>query len=292
MTSSTAVVTGGNSGVGLEVVRALAHRGYRVLVAARDTEKTSRSVRELDEGGASVQAVPLDLASLRSVARAADEILARADRIDLLVNNAGIMWAPPSETADGFEVHFGVNHLGHFALTQRLLPSVIDANGRVVVVTSPAHRAGRAPARALSGAAARPVEYYSDSKLANLLFAGELNRRLSGTGAIAVAAHPGSARTELNRTMPWFVRGRNWGLARPITHSAQAGAQSLLRAATDSSLHGGEYLGPGGWREFRGEPAILEPSAVSRDPAAQRELWATSERVIAESTRRDHGDDG
>jgi NAD(P)-dependent dehydrogenase (short-subunit alcohol dehydrogenase family) len=282
-TGQVAVVTGGNTGVGYALSRELAERGFEVVIASRDATRVgvaAQKVRDLVPG-AQVRAVRLDLASLDSVSTASQEILALSDRIDVLVNNAGVMWAPAGRTEDGFEVHLGVNHLGHFALTWHLLPRVLAApNGRVVAVSSPAHRGGVIHAADLDGGqTGHALRRYANSKLANLLFAGELNRRLSGTGAIAVAAHPGSARSELNRTMPFFVRGPRWGLAAPITHSVEAGAQCLLRAATDGSLRGGEYVGPGGWRELKGAPALLTPSDAALDQTTARELWAASERL-------------
>lgn len=201
----------------------------------------------------------LDLASLASVRTVAAELRSRHPRVDLLVNNAGVMWAPRGQTADGFETHFGTNHLGHFALTGLILDLLLPVAGsRVVVLSSPARRAGDLDLGDLAYRGRyRPNAAYSRSKLANLLFAQLLQAKLSQVRAltIAVAAHPGGARTELNRHMPWMFRGPSWGLARPITHPAGIGALSLVRAAVDPGLPGGAYVGPGGWREFTGYPA-------------------------------------
>jgi NAD(P)-dependent dehydrogenase (short-subunit alcohol dehydrogenase family) len=162
------------------------------------------------------------------------------------------------------------------------------AGSRVVVVTSPAHRTGRIDFDDLRyDQRYRPIAAYSRSKLANLLFALTLQARLAEAGAAttAVAAHPGGARTELNRTMPLLFRGKSWGLARPITHPAAIGALSLARAAADPAIAGGSYVGPEGWREFTGHPALLTPSEHSRDPELQQRLWQESERITGVTYR-------
>jgi len=203
--------------------------------------------------------------------------------VDLLINNAGVMWVPRGETEDGFERHLGVNHLGHFALTGLLLPRLAETpRARVVALGSPAHR------NAVfdfddphSTKRYRAMRAYGQSKLANIMFAYELDRRLraAGSPAVALAAHPGGARSELNRTMPWMFRGSSWGLARPFTHTVERGALPILRAATDPHAAGGEYYGPGGRFEFTGEPVLLSSSARSYDAARQEQLWRLSERL-------------
>jgi NAD(P)-dependent dehydrogenase (short-subunit alcohol dehydrogenase family) len=199
------------------------------------------------------------------------------------------MWAPKGATADGFETHFGTNHLGHFAFTGLVLDLLLPVAGsRVVVLSSPAHRAGNIDFGDLSyDRRYRRNGAYSRSKLANLLFAQMLQAKLqqARTQTIAVTAHPGGARTELNRHMPFMFRGPSWGLARPITHPAEIGALALVRAAADPGVAGGAYVGPGGWHEFTGYPVLLEPSERVRDLELQRRLWHESERLTAVTYR-------
>jgi NAD(P)-dependent dehydrogenase (short-subunit alcohol dehydrogenase family) len=263
----------------------LAGRGAAIVLACRSPERAARAIERIkaETPQADLQAITLDLTSLASVRAAATEIRSRYRRLDVLINNAGVMWAPKGSTADGFEVHFGTNHLGHFAFTGLILDLLLPVAGsRVVVLASPAHRAGDIDFADLSyDRHYRPMAAYSRSKLANLLFAQLLQAKLSqaGSPAIAVAAHPGGARTELNRTMPLVFRGRSWGLARPITHPAEIGALSLARAAADPGIAGGSYIGPGGWHEFTGYPVLIQPSERARDPELQQRLWQESERL-------------
>jgi NAD(P)-dependent dehydrogenase (short-subunit alcohol dehydrogenase family) len=281
----TIVITGANTGVGLETAKMLAARGATVVLACRDPGRARQAKERIMAAapGARLDAITLDLASLASVRAAATELASRHHTVDVLINNAGVMWVPKSETADGFEMHFGTNHLGHFAFTGLVLDLLLPVAGsRVVVLSSPAHRAGRIDFDDLPyNRRFRRNAAYSRSKLANLLFAQMLQEKLSQAHAptIAVAAHPGGARTELNRHMPLPFRGPSWGLARPITHPAPIGALSLARAAADPGIPGGAYVGPGGWREFTGYPVLLQPSERARDPELQRRLWQESERL-------------
>jgi NAD(P)-dependent dehydrogenase (short-subunit alcohol dehydrogenase family) len=281
----TIVITGANTGVGLETAKMLAARGATVVLACRDPGRARQAKERIMAAapGARLDAITLDLASLASVRAAATELASRHHTVDVLINNAGVMWVPKSETADGFEMHFGTNHLGHFAFTGLVLDLLLPVAGsRVVVLSSPAHRAGRIEFDDLPyNRQFRRNAAYSRSKLANLLFAQMLQEKLSQAHAptIAVAAHPGGARTELNRHMPLPFRGPSWGLARPITHPAPIGALSLARAAADPGIPGGAYVGPGGWREFTGYPVLLQPSERARDPELQRRLWQESERL-------------
>jgi NAD(P)-dependent dehydrogenase (short-subunit alcohol dehydrogenase family) len=281
----TIVITGANTGVGLETAKMLAARGATVVLACRDPGRAGQARERIVAAapGAHLDAITLDLASLASVRAAAAELRARHRTVDVLINNAGVMWVPKSQTADGFETHFGTNHLGHFAFTGLVLDLLLPVAGsRVVVLSSPAHRAGRIDFDDLRyDRRFRPNAAYSRSKLANLLFAQMLQKKLSQAHAptIAVAAHPGGARTELNRHLPLLFRGPSWGLARPITHPAPIGALSLARAAADPGIPGGAYVGPGGWHEFTGYPVLLQPSERARDPELQRRLWQESERL-------------
>jgi NAD(P)-dependent dehydrogenase (short-subunit alcohol dehydrogenase family) len=222
---------------------------------------------------------PLDLTSLDSIRVAADELRAKHPRIDLLINNAGVMFTPKQTTRDGFELQFGTNHLGPFALTGLLLEQMLPVPGsRVVTVSSSAHRIrARINFDDLQGERSyRRVGAYSQSKLANLMFTYELQRRLSGAGTtIAVAAHPGLANTELTRHSSAIAAFS----VRVVSQNAAMGALPLLRAATDPSVLGGQYYGPGGLLEARGYPKLAESSGQSHDTAIQRRLWTVSEEL-------------
>ena len=280
-----AVVTGANTGVGFQIARALAGRGAVTVLACRDPRKAADAAARIRAAtpSAHVEVEELNLASLASIHTAAKALRDRHPRIDLLINNAGVMWQPAGRTVDGFETHLGVNHLGHFALTGLLLDRMLGAAGsRIVTVSSPAHQQGRVDFADLqSEHRYQHMKAYAGSKLANLMFAYELQRRLTDHAAptASLAAHPGGARSELNRTMPVLFRGRHWGLALPITHSTERGALPILRAATDPAAEPGQYYGPDGWHEFRGWPALLASSDSSRDAQAQRRLWEESERL-------------
>ena len=276
-----AVVTGANTGLGFETARVLAARGASVVLAVRDTEKGKRAAAAIAGAapGANVTVQPLDLTSLDSIRAAAGELRAQHPAIDLLVNNAGVMFPPRQSTRDGFELQFGTNHLGHFALTGLLLEQMLPVPGsRVVTVSSLGHRLG---ARIhfddlQSQRSYHRVAAYSQSKLANLLFTYELQRRLSGAGAtIAVAAHPGLASTELTRNSPAATAV----LAQMFSQKAAMGALPILRAATDPAVLGGQYYGPGGFLGTRGYPKLAESSGQSHDTALQRRLWAVSEQL-------------
>src|SRR5690348_1590696 len=272
-----AVVTGANTGLGFETARVLAARGASVVLAVRDTEKGKAAAARIagTAPGANVMVQPLDLTSLDSVRAAAGELRARHARIDLLVNNAGVMFPPRQATRDGFELQFGTNHLGHFALTGLLLEQMLPVPGsRVVTVTSLAHRVrARINFDDLQGERSyRRVAAYAQSKLANLMFTYELQRRLSGaaTTTIAVAAHPGLASTELTRHTPAIAA---FFYARVISQKPAMGALPALRAATDPGVLGGQYYGPGRLLGTRGYPELAASSGQSRDTAIQRRLW-------------------
>ncbi|MFY1615078.1 SDR family NAD(P)-dependent oxidoreductase [Micromonospora sp. WMMD736] len=273
-----AVITGANTGLGFETARLLAERGASVVLAVRDTEKGKRAAARMS-GDVSVQ--ELDLTSLDSVRAAAAGLRASHPRIDLLINNAGVMYTPKQTTRDGFEMQFGTNHLGHFAFTGLLLDLLLPVPGsRVVTVSSVGHRI-----RAAIGfddlqweRSYNRVAAYGQSKLANLMFTYELQRRLAPHGTtVAVAAHPGVSDTELARNSPAFVRVPLTVLAPVLTQPAAAGALPSLRAATDPSVLGGQYYGPDGLGEVRGNPKLVTSSPESYDLAVQQRLWAVSE---------------
>jgi NAD(P)-dependent dehydrogenase (short-subunit alcohol dehydrogenase family) len=282
-TGRTAVITGANTGLGYETAGGLAAKGAHVVLAVRNIEKGKEAARRIEQAtpGASVAIQELDLTSLDSIRAAADQLRADHDSIDLLINNAGVMMTPKSTTKDGFELQFGTNHLGHFALTNLLLDRVLAAPGsRIVTVSSQGHRFVR-------GIRFDDLQWerdygriraYGQSKLSNLMFTYELQRRLQGTNTIAVAAHPGGSNTELMRNLPRWV-----GLAsrplEPLFQSADMGALPTLRAAIDPGVIGGQYYGPDGFGEQRGYPKVVASSEASHDTDAQRRLWAVSEEL-------------
>jgi NAD(P)-dependent dehydrogenase (short-subunit alcohol dehydrogenase family) len=288
-TGRTAVITGANTGLGYETAAALAAKGANVVLAVRNLDKGKDAARLVAQRhpGASVAVQELDLTSLDSIRAAADELRSNHESIDLLINNAGVMFTPKSTTKDGFELQFGTNHLGHFALTNLLLDRVLAAPGsRIVTVSSQGHRFVRAIRfddlqwdRSYSRVGA-----YGQSKLANLLFTYELQRRLTGTNTIAVAAHPGGSRTELTRNLPPLVAAAT-RLAEPLFQSAGMGALPTLRAATGPGVLGGQYFGPDGFGEQRGHPKVVASSVASHDTDAQRRLWAVSEELTSVVSR-------
>ncbi|MDX1892421.1 SDR family NAD(P)-dependent oxidoreductase [Mycolicibacterium sp. 050158] len=281
-TGRTAVVTGANTGLGYETATALAGRGARVVLAVRNLDKGKAAADLITRRypGSDVTVQELDLTSLTSVREAAEQLRAD-DRIDLLVNNAGVMMTPKSTTRDGFELQFGTNHLGHFALTGLLVDRLLQTPGsRVVTVSSIGHRMGRIRFDDLqSDRRYNRMAAYGQSKLANLLFTYELQRRLTGTNTTAVAAHPGGSSSELSRYLPGLVQL----VFRPLEQDTETGALPTLRAATDPHVSGGQYLGPGGFAEMRGYPKVVASSRRSHDTAVARRLWSVSEELTGVS---------
>jgi NAD(P)-dependent dehydrogenase (short-subunit alcohol dehydrogenase family) len=279
-TGRTAVITGANTGLGYETAAALAAKGAHVVLAVRNLDKGKDAAALITKRhpGADVALQEADLTSLKSIRDAAEQLRADHDGIDLLINNAGVMMTPRSTTTDGFELQFGTNHLGHFALTGLLLDRLLRVPGsRVVTVSSVGHRLGRIRFDDLQAESGyRRMGAYGQSKLANLLFTYDLQRRLAGTNTIAVAAHPGSSRSELARSVPALIRVA----FAPLTlQGADMGALPTLRAATDPTALGGQYFGPGGLLEMRGYPKVVASSGRSHDVAAQKRLWTVSEEL-------------
>ncbi|MGQ9491774.1 MAG: oxidoreductase [Anaerolineae bacterium] len=285
-----ALITGANSGLGFEAAHVLAAKGAHVILAVRDAAKGERAAAAIRRSAptADLAVLPLDLASLASIRRAAVEVLRTYDRLDMLINNAGVMAIPRRLTADGFEMQFGVNHLGHFALTGLLLPLLLRAAAaRVVTVSSGAHVLGRINFDDLHGERRyHPWAAYAQSKLANLLFAYELQRRLAAAGgqAISVAAHPGYAATNLQRVGPemagsrlglWLMSASN----RLLAQSAAMGALPEVYAATSPDVCGGDYIGPDGPLGQRGFPKKARSSARSYDAETAAQLWRVSEQL-------------
>ena len=284
----TAVVTGANAGIGFEVARKLAGRGAQVVLACRDPARAEQAGARLRfaDPHARVALARVDLTSHASVRTAAAELRSAYPRLDLLINNAGVMEVPYERTEDGFELTLATNHLGHFALTGLLLPSLIATPGsRVVTMSSQAHAEGVMNFADLqSEGDYQPARAYFQSKLANLLFSYELDRRLRAAGAptISVAAHPGVVRTDLFRTRSKLDRFLMSPLLRPVNfwciQSVRMGALPVLRAATDPAARGGDFYGPR--RRFdTGYPAPVESSARSHDVADQARLWQLSEEL-------------
>ncbi len=281
------VVTGANTGIGYRTAAVLAFRGAHVVLAVRNLEKGNAALSRIVAAHprADVTLQELDLSSLDSVRRAADALRSAYRRIDLLINNAGVMWTPKQVTQDGFEMQFGTNHLGHFALTGLVLDRMLPVRGsRVVTVSSSGHRL-------LASIHFDDLQWehrydrvaaYGQSKLANLLFTYELQRRLAArrdAKTIALAAHPGTSNTELTRNLPALIRPAA-NLLRPLLFQSPAmGALPTLRAATDPAAQGGEYYGPDGFAEQRGHPKIVKSSAQSHDEDLQRRLWTVSEEL-------------
>jgi NAD(P)-dependent dehydrogenase (short-subunit alcohol dehydrogenase family) len=278
-TGRVAVVTGANTGLGYQTATELAGRGAHVVLAVRNLDKGKAAADLIARRypGAEVSVQELDLTSLASIREAAAGIRAAYDGIDLLINNAGVMMTPKSTTKDGFELQFGTNHLGHFAFTGLLLERLLITPGsRVVTVSSMGHRVGRIRFDDLqSERSYGRLGAYGQSKLANLLFTYQLQRRLAGRKTIAVAAHPGGSSSELSRHLPGLVQAA----FRPLEQDTEIGALPTLRAATDPSVLGGQYLGPGGFAEMRGYPKVVGSSGRSHDIAAQKRLWAVSSEL-------------
>ena len=279
-----AIVTGANSGLGYDTAALLADKGARVVLAVRNLDKGKEAADRIKKASptATVELQELDLTSLDSVRKAADELRATYPRIDLLINNAGVMYVASRETTkDGFEMQFGTNHLGHFALTGLLLDNILPVEGsRVVTVSSVGHRI-LARIHFEDPQFERKynrVEAYGQSKLSNLLFTYDLQRRLTAKGAptVALAAHPGFSDTELMRHLPSFIPEFAW---KPFTQPADKGALPTLRAATDPGAQGGQYYGPDGLGETRGNPKVVASSAQSHNEDIQRRLWTMSEEL-------------
>jgi NAD(P)-dependent dehydrogenase (short-subunit alcohol dehydrogenase family) len=284
-TGRVGVVTGSNTGLGLETARALAGAGAAVVMAVRNLDKGDAAKAAILEAhpDARIHLQALDLASLDSIGEAADQILQRHDHLDLLINNAGVMYTEWQTTSDGFEFQMGVNHLGHFALTIALLDRLMaTAGSRVVNVSSVGHKfkSKLDPATMMSGESYDRIAAYGRSKLANLLFTYELQRRLAAAGSMtaALVAHPGISRTELGRNGPRSVQFME-RFSGPFLQSAEKGALPQLRAATDPDANGGEYYGPDGFMEGRGNPVVVSSSTRSHDDDLQRALWTESERL-------------
>jgi NAD(P)-dependent dehydrogenase (short-subunit alcohol dehydrogenase family) len=280
LTGKVAIVTGANSGIGYETARALAGKRAMVILACRNLDKGQAAVRQIkhEHPDAEAELRQLDLSDQSSVRRFTSEFASQYERLDLLINNAGIMATPFEKTVDGFEYQLATNHLGHFAITGLLINLILATPlSRVVTVSSGGHRYGVidfANLNAQNGYDRQSA--YAQSKLANLLFSYELQRRFEAAGAeaIAVAAHPGWTATNLQ------AEWRMVRLLNPLLAQKPAmGALPTLYAATAPQVRGGDYYGPDGWGELRGYPTRVNSSARSKDPLLAARLWAVSEAL-------------
>ncbi len=306
-TGKVILITGANSGIGYEAAKALVDKGAHVVLACRSRAKAEEAVARIEAGdpptstasstttstaasaAGSTEILEMDLADLDSVRAAADTFLAAHDRLDVLVNNAGLMAIPKKLTEQGVEMQFGVNHLGHFALTGHLL-DVLAASGtddepaRVVSISSQAHRTGKIDIDNLdAGTSYNPWRAYGQSKLANLLFMRELDERCDDADLpiMSVAAHPGGSDTNLGNESAGDLVTRALDLVRPLfiklaTQSAAMGALPTLRAATDPDVDGGDYFGPDGFNELKGHPEKVGMSKRAKDDDLADQLWSVS----------------
>jgi NAD(P)-dependent dehydrogenase (short-subunit alcohol dehydrogenase family) len=288
LSGKVVIVTGGNSGLGYESVKAFAEKGATVVLASRSYDKGNAAREDLLKGKPSgeIAVMELDLGDLSSVKKFADSFQKEYDRLDVLLNNAGIMMTPYGLTQDGLESQMGVNHFGHFALTGLLLDRILATPAsRIVNVSSMAHNRGQMDFDNLlfeHGRDYSPIRAYGRSKLANLLFTYELQRRLEAKGhdSLAVAAHPGVAQTNLGR----YIEGKFLvKLLMPIfshfTQDAAMGALPQIRASVDPSVKGGAYFGPDGRREMTGYPVEVQSNGSSHDREAAQRLWEVSEQL-------------
>lgn len=290
-TGRTVVVTGANSGLGLETAKALAGAGADMVLACRNMEKGEAAVDQIrrETPQAHLELMTLDLADLRSVASFAQTFKQSRSRLDSLINNAGVMALPERRTVDRFEMQFGVNHLGHFALTGQLLDQLMATpESRVVTVSSLAHKFGRLNFKDLNWEDRHYNKWlaYCQSKLANLVFALELERKLQKADAdvSSVAAHPGLAATNLQMVGPKMSGSKLGALNMKATNlllsQTQAdGALPSLYAAAAPGVYGGEYFGPGGFAEMRGTPVKVDPAPRAKQEHPARELWRASEKL-------------
>ena len=288
LTGKVIIVTGGNSGIGYEEVKAFSKNGASTIMASRNLEKATKAknkiLKRIPE--AKIEIIELDLANLESIYKFTDEFKKKYEKLDVLVNNAGIMMVPYQKTVDGFESQIGTNHLGHFALTGLLLDTLKKTKGsRIINVSSIGHRSGKMDFDNFlfeNGLGYTKMGAYGRSKLANLLFTYELNRRLekSGEDTISVASHPGISNTRLADHMYGIFKIILKPIAMSFLQSAAKGALPTIRAAVDPNVKGGEYYGPKiRDKEFRGPPVKVESNKASHSEKDAQKLWEISEEL-------------
>jgi NAD(P)-dependent dehydrogenase (short-subunit alcohol dehydrogenase family) len=283
------IVTGANIGIGYETAKEVARKGAQTILACRSMEKAQTALDQIrgEIPDVTTEIMQLDLASQKSVHNFAKNFKAKYNHLDILINNAGISRAPYEVTEDGFEKHFGVNHLGHFALTGLLIDLLLKTSeSRVVIVGSLAHRSANMNFDNLmceGGRGYNDARAYGQSKLANMIFAYELQRRLEATSAntISVAAHPGGSNTNIfhHQERKWFDRLILVPILKRIGQSAAMGALPSLRAAVDPEVKGGEYYGPDGFLNAVGYPVLEQSSEAAHNLEDARKLWEVSEKL-------------
>lgn len=281
LSGQTAIVTGANTGLGKETAKALAGRNATVILAVRNTKKGEDAAQDIRNQfpDAIMRVMELDLSSLKSINAFADKVIEEYSQIDYLINNAGVMIPPYSKTEDGFELQFGTNHLGHFALTGHLMPLLQNSKGaRIVTVSSGAHNWGNLDFDDLQWERRKykkPASY-GDSKIANLYFTYELARKLKNSDIRVTAAHPGWTATDLQRYSGLF------SFLNPFfAQTPEMGALPTLRAATDPEAQSGDYFGPDGKREIKGYPVKVQSNQLSRDESIAGKLWEVSEELTS-----------
>lgn len=275
------IITGATSGLGKEAARVLASKNAQVILAVRNISKGEQSITEIKREfpNANLDVIQLELDSLKSIHAFATNVKSSYNRLDVLINNAGVMLSPYSTTIDGFENQMGVNHLGHFALSGLLLPLLMETPGsRIVVTSSMAHKSGKINLADINwtNRKYRSMQAYADSKLANLYFAYELGRKLQNVNntPMVVAAHPGHATTELQRhSLFWRFMNHVSG------QKVEKGILPTLRAGFDETAKVGDYYGPSGFMEVKGEPVLVKSNALSHDQTIAKKLWEISEEL-------------
>ena len=289
-TGRVALITGANSGIGFATARALADRGAHVVLACRNPEKARHAADELEceLDRSSIELLTLDLSDLVAVRRSAEQFLAAHARLDLLINNAGVMGTPYRQTPDGFELQMATNHLGHFAFTGLLLDRLVTSGrSRVVTVSSLMHRIGHIDFDDVAGLKIRNTwSHYGNSKLANLLFTAELDRRLRAAGAsvIAVTAHPGWTRSNLIGNGAALGTGKvraraSRAFGTLFGQTAAAGAGPTLYAATAPAVRSGQFIGPSHVAQLFGAPTVVQPNRRAKNRADAARLWEISEKL-------------
>lgn len=288
LSGKTIIVTGGNSGLGYESVKAYAEKGAHVILACRNLEKGEQAKTEImkESVQGTIEVIGIDLMDLESINKFTNQIKKNYTKLDVLLNNAGIMATPYFKTTDGFEAQLGTNHLGHFALTGLLLEHIKSTpNSRVVNVSSMAHKSGVVDFNDLmfeNGREFKTFKAYGQSKLANLLFTYELQRYFESNkiNAIAVAAHPGGSNTRLANHLEekWYFKLLS-PIARGVMQSAAKGALPQIRASVDANVKGGEYYGPDGFNEVFGYPVIVKSTPASQSLEDAKTLWTVSEKL-------------
>lgn len=284
LSNKTFVVTGGNSGIGFEAAKYLGQASAKVIIACRNLEKGQEALQALSEtSNSEVEMIQLDLASLSSVRKAAEELRTRVEKIDGLINNAGIMQTPEQKTEDGFEMQIGTNHLGHFLWTGLLIDLVEAANGRVVVVSSVAHKFGKLNFEDLmSKKKYSASNAYCQSKLANLSFALELDRRLKekGSDTQCIACHPGYSATNLQSTGPAGVFNIAYKVLNKFAQPQEMGAIPTVLAAAGTEAVRGGYYGPQGIMDSKGRVSDASVSPTATDELSAKRLWDESEKLV------------